>query len=102
MTLLRKPPSGRKFKMPGIIIAFGLASLATFVSAQPALADCRSEYAACVTGARSPFDSVACGSLYRSCAAHQAQAAQQQPGHKRNAPRPTLQSAPRPASDGRR
>lgn len=78
----------------------GLAALAALVSVQPALADCRSENAACVKGASSPFDSVACGSLYRTCAAHHAQAAQQQANQKRNANAPATQNAPRPSGGG--
>jgi hypothetical protein len=58
-------------------LALGFASLAALVGALPALADCRSENVSCVKGANSPFDSIACGSLYRSCTAHKAIAAQQ-------------------------
>ena len=61
-----------------LIIALGLAGRAAFVGVQPALADCRTENAACVKGASSPFDTVACGSLFRSCAANHARAAQEQ------------------------
>lgn len=57
------------------VIAIGLAVLP---GSAPVFADCRSENAACVGGAKSPFDSVACGSLYRTCAANQAIAAQKQ------------------------
>ena len=56
------------------IIHIGIVSF-SLVTVQGALADCRSENAACVRGARSPFDSVACGSMYRSCAAHAARVA---------------------------
>jgi hypothetical protein len=82
--------------MRNVIFALGLASLATFAGVQPTLADCRSENAACVKGASSPFDSVACGSLYRTCAAHHAQAAQQQANQKHNANMPA-QNAPHPS-----
>jgi len=58
----------------GLIISIVIVSF-TLVSGQGAFADCRSENAACVSGARSPFDSVACGSMYRSCAVHAAHAA---------------------------
>lgn len=77
------------------IIALSLVTLAAFAGMQPALADCRSENAACTKGASSPFDSVACGSLYRSCAAHQAITAQQQAKQKHDAV--GMQNGNRPA-----
>jgi hypothetical protein len=57
---------------PGSRRALAIAGLFALVGAQPAFADCRSENVSCVKGANSPFDSVACGSLYRTCAAHKA------------------------------
>ena len=77
-----------------LIIVFGLAVVA---SVQPAFADCRSENAACVKGSNSPFDSVACGSLYRTCATHHAIAAQQQAKQKQPANTPAMQNAVRPS-----
>jgi hypothetical protein len=77
------------------IIAFGLVSLATFAGTQPVSADCRSENTACIKGSKSPFESVACGSLYRTCAANHALAAQQQVKQKHNANVPAMQNAPR-------
>jgi len=79
-----------------IIIGPALASLAAIGAAQPAFADCHSEHAACVKGAGGPLDSVACGSLYRSCAAHQAHAAQQQAKQKQNKT-PAVQNTPYPS-----
>ena len=76
-----------------LIIALGLAGLAAFAGVQPALADCRTENAACVKGASSPFDSVACGSLYRSCAANHARAAQEQARQMHNGNKPASQNA---------
>jgi hypothetical protein len=61
-----------------LVVSLGIAFLCSTAGAWPAFADCRSENASCVKGAVSPFDSVACGSLNRTCAAHKAQAAQQQ------------------------
>jgi len=61
------------------------------LASMPALADCRSENAACIKGASSPLDSVACGSLFRTCAAHHAQA---QADQKQNAMRPATQNPP--------
>ena len=87
MTFLEKTEGGRlsgekceqELRLRKIfVLALGLASLSAFAGAQPAVADCRSENAACVKGASSPFDSVACGSLFRTCAANHAIAAQQQ------------------------
>lgn len=75
----------------GVLAIAGLFALA---GAQPAFADCRSENVSCVKGASSPFDSVACGSLYRTCAAHKALAAQHQVKQLHNSSRPaTSQSA---------
>jgi len=82
--------------MRSVIFALGLASL----NALTALADCRSENAACVKGAGSLFDSVACGSLYRTCATHQVQAAQQQANQKRKVNAPTTQNTPHPPGGG--
>ena len=76
------------------VVALGLVSLSVVAGAQPALADCRSENAACVKGATSPFDSVACGSLFRTCAANHAIAAQQQATQLQNANKPAIQVAP--------
>jgi hypothetical protein len=72
-----------------VIVAFALALCAEFTGAPPAFADCRSENTACVKGVSSPFDSVACGSLFRTCAAHHAQAQARQ---KQNAMKPTMQN----------
>lgn len=82
------------------IVAAGIASFATFISIQCAFADCRSENAACVKGANSPFDSVACGSLYRSCAAHAAIAAQQQARQKQNTNSTVIRSPSLPLAGG--
>jgi cytochrome c551/c552 len=81
-------------------LAGGIASFAAFAGMQPALADCRAENAACVKGATSPFDSVACGSLYRTCAAHHADAAQQQIKQMQNVNKPAVQN-PGSAPGGR-
>ena len=86
----------QEIEMLSVIFALGLASLTALANSQPAIADCRSENAACVKGAGSLFDSVACGSLYRTCAAHQAQAAQQQANQKRKVNAPTTQNTPHP------
>lgn len=80
-----------------LIVAVGIAGFAAFVGTAPAFADCRTENAACVKGVSSPFNSVACGSLYRTCAAHQAVAAQQQAKQTQSANKPALQN-PAPAS----
>jgi hypothetical protein len=63
----------RRYLMP----VLGLASLAMFAGIKPAASDCRSQNTACIKDATSPIDSVACGSLYRTCATNQAIAAQQ-------------------------
>jgi hypothetical protein len=77
-----------------LVRALAIAGLFALVGAQPAFADCRSENVSCVKGANSPFDSVACGSLYRTCAAHKALAAQHQVKQLHNTSRPaTLPSA---------
>jgi hypothetical protein len=75
-----------------LILALGLTGLAVLLSLQPALADCRSENTACVKGASTPFDSVACGSLYRSCAANHARA-HEQARQMQNGNKPALQNA---------
>jgi hypothetical protein len=75
-----------------LTIVLMLVSLVGVAGLRPALADCRSENAACRKGASTPFDSVACGSVYRSCAANQAQAAQQQARQ-----RPVNQNPARPS-----
>lgn len=82
------------------IVAVGIASCAIFISVQCAFADCRSENAACVKGANSPFDSVACGSLFRSCAANAAVAAQQQARQKQNTNNAVIKSSPSPLGGG--
>jgi len=81
------------------VVALGFASLIAFAGPQAAFADCRSANAACVKGANSPFDSVACGSLYRTCAANQAIAAQQQAKQKQDAGA-LMQNMVRPGSPG--
>jgi hypothetical protein len=58
-----------------------------------ALADCRTQNAACVKGATSPIDSVACGSLYRTCATNQAITAQK---NARPVQKPVVQPAALP------
>ncbi len=83
-------------------VAVGIASFAIFISVQCAFADCRSENAACIKGANSPFDSVACGSLYRSCATHAAIAAQQQARQKQNTTSAVTKSSPPPLGSGRK
>jgi len=80
----------------GLIIDLVLVSLGLLVGIGPVFADCHSEHAACVKGAGGPLDSVACGSLYRSCAAHQAHAAQQQAKQKQNKT-PAAQNTPYPS-----
>ena len=80
------------------VIALGLASSIAFAGSL-AFADCRSANAACVKGASSPFDSVACGSLYRTCAANQAIAAQQQAKQKYDAGA-AMQNMAHPANPG--
>jgi hypothetical protein len=82
--------------MRHVLLTFGLAGLAACVSVPPAVADCRSENAACVKGASGPFDSVACGSLYRTCATHEAA----QRAKKPNGNVPALQNAARPGGSG--
>jgi len=74
-----------------LVGALAIASFFALVGAQPAFADCRSENVSCVKGANSPFDSVACGSLYRTCAAHKALAAQHQVKQLHNSGRPATQ-----------
>jgi hypothetical protein len=71
-----------------LVGAVAIAGLFALTGAQPAFADCRSENVSCVKGANSPFDSVACGSLYRTCAAHKALAAQHQVKQLHNSSRP--------------
>ncbi len=71
-----------------LVGALAIAGLFALVGAQPAFADCRSENVSCVKGANSPFDSVACGSLYRTCAAHKALAAQHRVKQLHNTSRP--------------
>jgi len=80
----------------GFTIGLALAGLAALGAAQAAFADCHSEHAACLKDASGPLESVACGSLHRSCAAHQARAAQQQDRHKHNNA-PAIQNAPHPS-----
>jgi hypothetical protein len=87
--------------MRNVVFALSFAGLAALANIQPTLADCRSENAACIRGAGSPFDAVACGSLNRTCAAHQAQAAQRQANQRRNINTPATQNAPH-ASGGDR
>jgi len=77
----------------GFIIGLALASLVAVTGVEPAFADCHSENVACVKGASGPLDSVACRSMYRSCAAHQALAAQQQAKQKQNNA-PAMQNTP--------
>jgi len=85
----------------GLIISIGIMGF-SLLDAQSALADCRSENAACVSGARSPFDSVACGSMYRSCAAHAASAAQQNANDKKHSTSVVVKSASTPSGGGGR
>ena len=61
------------------------------LAGMPVFADCRTENTACIKGASSPLDSVACGSLFRTCAAHHAQA---QANQKQNVMKPTTQNPP--------
>ena len=81
------------------VIAIWLVTTAFYANVSPVHADCRTENAACVKGASSPFDSMACGSLFRSCAANHARAAQQPPKQPQGAIRPAIQNAP-PNSGG--
>jgi len=74
-----------------LVGALAIASFFAVVGALPAFADCRSENVSCVKGANSPFDSVACGSLYRTCAAHKALAAEHQVKQLHNSGRPATQ-----------
>jgi hypothetical protein len=93
--------SGKVELGKALVVALCFAGLAAFVGPQSALADCRSENAACMKGATSPFDSVACGSLFRSCAAnHASRAAQEHAKQMQNANKPALQS-PAPAGGPR-
>jgi hypothetical protein len=71
-----------------VLYAFAVG-LSAAPPGNPAFADCRSENAACVKGASTPLDSVACGSLFRTCAAHHAQA---QANQKQNAAKPAMQN----------
>jgi hypothetical protein len=83
------------------VVALCIAGLLFVIaSAGPAFADCRSENVSCVKGANSPFDTVACRSLYRSCAVHKALAAQQQNKQLRNSIGPAAASTG--AHSGRR
>jgi hypothetical protein len=70
------------------VMVLGSGSL-VFVGALPGFADCRSENVSCVKTANSPFDSVACDSLYRTCAVHKALAAQRQVKQMHNGNRPS-------------
>ena len=84
-----------------LIISIGAASF-LLLTVQGVLADCRSENAACVSGARSPFDSVACGSMFRSCAAHAANAAQQNANDKKHSTSVIVKSPSMPSGGGGR
>ena len=81
------------------VVAICLMAIVLYANVSPVLADCRTENAACVKGASSPFDSMACGSLYRSCSANHARAAQQQVKQPQGATRPAIQNTP-PSSGG--
>jgi hypothetical protein len=81
------------------LIAILFMAIVLCANISPVLADCRTENVACVKGASSPFDSMACGSLYRSCAANHARAAQQQAKQPQSANRPAIQNTS-PSSGG--
>ena len=84
-------------KIPVFAVALALFLFVEFAGAPPAFADCRSENTACIKGANSPFDSVACGSLFRTCATHHAQAQARQ---KQNAMKPAMQNPSHGSSGG--
>ena len=77
-----------------LVGALVIAGLFALVGAQPAFADSPSEKVSSVKWANTPIDYLACGSLYRTCAAHKALAAQHQVKQLHNTSRPaTLPSA---------
>lgn len=60
-----------------LIFIINQTGKATTSARDPVFANCRSENVACVEGASSPFDSVACSSLLRACATQRALAREQ-------------------------
>jgi hypothetical protein len=83
-----------------LMLVAALAGLPVFAGGEPARADCRTQNAACIKDATSPIDSVACGSLYRTCATNQAITAQQN-AKQGLANKPAAQAAsPPPTSSG--